>query len=187
MRRSAASTPPCMTTASKNGDEVSAGLGGFRGAGGAPGGQGEAGDAPTDAPANKCLVLLDDPGSSRSPDPHLTCARPRCLFRCRRVAATALGPAVSDPSSLQSFGGSRCVGREGRRTRRVATTRHETVRHDMVRSRRPKNRLGFQSGFRLRPPDQQAAATMPPHAPTCPADTWCISQSAVPVCSGRLQ
>ena len=61
-------------------------------------------------PRFSCSVLLDDPGSSRSPNPHLTCARPRCLFRCRVVAATALGPAVPGQSSLQSFGGSRCGG-----------------------------------------------------------------------------
>ena len=41
--------------------------------------------------------------------------------------------------------------------------------------RKLQNRLGIQSGFRLRPPDQQAAATMPPHALTCPANAWCIS------------
>ena len=89
------------------GGDVAVGLGGIQGAIGASGGQWETGGASTDASRVQVLSVTGRSGIFTISRPALSCARPRCLFRCRSVAATALGPAISPPVLAQPFGASR--------------------------------------------------------------------------------
>ena len=186
MRRSAGSTPPCTTTISKTGRGLSRArwISGrrqrfrrARGNGRRPNGR---------PPRFICSVLLDDPGSSRSPDPHLRAQGPDAFSGAallRRLHSDGRYPA--SPRSSPSAG----PGAAGEKAAAHARSqdRHETPRHDMIRLRRLKtvsvsNRA---SAFRCLSNRQLLPCrhTLPRALPTPGASP----QSAMPVCSGRLQ
>ena len=126
-------------------------------------------------PAYKCSVLLDDPESSRSPDPHSRAQGPdafpvpRCCGDCARFGYLNASPR-SALRRVPVAAGEKAAARAGAQDSSMRLNATTWSAHGKL-----QNRLGIQSGFRLRPPDQQAATTMPPHALTCPANAWCIS------------
>ncbi len=134
---------------------ASLGLGVLQGARGASGRQWETGGAPTDASCEQGLSVTGRSGIFTISGPALACARSRCLFRCRCVAATALGGRSASPILAPVL--RRVPVRRPRKPPPQPgreTPAWRTSRHDMVRFTNAENRLGF----RLQPPVQQAAS-----------------------------
>ena len=61
-------------------------------------------------PRNRCSVLLDDPGSSRSPDPHFSAHGPDAFSGAAMLRRLRSDSRFASPALAQSFGGSRCGG-----------------------------------------------------------------------------
>ncbi len=94
---------------------------------------------------------------------------PRCCGDCARSGRLAASPRAA-LRRVPVAAGEKAAARAGAQDSGMRLNATTWSAHGKL-----QNRLGIQSGIRLRPPVQQAAATMPPHALTRPADAWCIS------------